>query len=152
MSRTSVRSPLARMAILLSGVACVAAGCGIGSLPESTWDDLEEVASTYPVPPQLQLTSMERQGDLCQRPDCADPRVALEMEPIQSVTADELCAILERSLDEWPGYERADRQTEELNVCSITGEVDGFTVTATTVSSAESLEGDGPLVIVAVFA
>lgn len=88
---------------VLLGTAGV--GCSIGDRPASTWDELGQVASTYPLPAGFVLVATEQTGDLCRRPDCQNPGVALLLAPTDSLTPDELCDALYRSLHEWEGWE-----------------------------------------------
>ncbi len=77
---------------VLLGTAGV--GCSIGDRPASTWDELGQVASTYPLPEGFVLVATEQKGDLCRRPDCENPGVALRLAPTDSLTPDELCDAL----------------------------------------------------------
>ena len=139
---------LVACAVLL-GTAGV--GCSIGDRPTSAWDELEEVASTYPLPAGFDLVSTEQRGDLCRRPGCEIPGVILRLAPTESLTPDELCDALDRSLHEWEGFELFERQSEDHTTCSFNGTIDGKTVT-TVAGSANTLKRGETMFIVSVWA
>ncbi len=130
---------------VLLGTAGV--GCSIGDRPASTWDELGQVASTYPLPPEFVLVATEQKGELCRRPSCENPRVALRLSPTESLTHDELCDALYRSLQGWEGFALDERQPEDQTTCSFNGTIDGKKVGAFAASESELAQGYTPVIV-----
>lgn len=138
--RTSTAALLACLALVF------AVGCATDR-PESTWGDLEQIASTFPVPDGFTVIEMERKGELCRMPDCEKPRVALRMAPTERETPDELCAALEQSLDQWEGFTYDEQQSADPTGCSINGQIDGKDVNGSAATAGELARGETPLIV-----
>ena len=93
------------------------------------------------------MVATEQTGDLCRRPDCQNPGVALLLAPTDSLTPDELCDALYRSLHEWEGFELTERQSEDHTTCSFDGTIDGKKVSASAASAGELERGETPVIV-----